>query len=199
MRSFISVMILITIIACKKNEISDICRRSEILVFDSILTTTEEDHGFFFFDPPAFPGSNWMSPCDFYNGEFYLRFEITDLPCDTSFLINFCIWADVIGDWQSWEETCSHHTEIEGNGVFTAHSSPSSWWYKNVPVDFSRADDFERMGIALWCDDYRNLTDWTSEEASCWSERDYLLPLTLRLTIVAVSTHSEFTGWKNYI
>lgn len=201
MRAIIIILIITTILACKKNEKSGIyCPPEiEILIYDSIVTTTEDDHGFFFFDPPKSLGNNWVSPCDFYNGLFYFRFEVIELPNDTSFFINFCIWADVEGDWITWKETCCDHVEIDGKGIFTANSVPTTWYIKNTPVDFSRVNDFERLGIALWCDDYRNLTDWTFPESSCWNDRGFLLPLTLRITVVAVAKGNTFSGWENHI
>lgn len=199
MKVFIFIFISTIILSCKKNESAGVHFRPEILVFDSIVTTTDEDHGFFFFNPPKKFGINWIFPYNFYNGTFYFRFKVIDLPNDTSLMINFCIWADIEGDWITWKETCSDHIYIAGKGTFTAQSVPSKWWNKNVPVDFSRVNDFERMGIALWCDDYRNLSDWTYPESSCWGDREILLPLTLRITVVAVAKGSTFSGWASYL
>jgi hypothetical protein len=168
----------------------------EILVYDSVFTTTVDDHGFFYFNPKASAGTNWISPYDFYNGEFYYRYEIIDYPSDTSFLLNLCIWSDIVGNWESWKETCCDLIEITGKEVYTTNSVPAEWWKLGEPVDFSRIPDFFSMGLAVWCADRQNMTDWPDAGNSCWAGRDYVLPLTLRLTIVAVAAGNTFSGWN---
>jgi hypothetical protein len=184
---------------CKKNDNDDhVSHSPEMVIFDSILTTTADDHGFFYFNPPNTP-PNWKSPNDFYNGNFYYRFEIMDYPSEQIFLLSLCIWADIEGNWVRWKETCSDQLLISGKGIFTSYSVPSTWWNLNDPVDFSRVRDFDHMGMVVWCEDLKLLSDWSSESNSCWSQRDEILPLTLRLTVVAVAQGNTFRGWEYYI
>jgi hypothetical protein len=171
----------------------------EMLIFDSIITTTVNDHGFFNFQPPLVAGSNWRSPYDFYNGDFHYRFDIMNYPSQQTFLLSLCIWADIVGDWEHWKETCTGQIPISGNGVYTSQSIPATWWIMNDPVDFSRVDDFDHLGLVIWCEDFKNLSDMTPPSNSCWEKRDELLPLTLRLTIIAVAKDHAFSGWEKYI
>jgi hypothetical protein len=197
MRVFMLVFVPFVFIACNKD--NDVSGSPEMLIIDSVITTTVDDHGFVYFNAPVSGGSDWTSPYDFYNGTFQYRFEVRNYPSQKTFMVSVCIWADIVGNWQKWKETCAKQVPLAGNGVFTAQSSPSTWWFKDDPVDFSRADGFERMGMVLWCEDYKNLSDWTSASNSCWDQRNSFLPLTLRLTIVAVASGYTFSGWDGYI
>jgi hypothetical protein len=200
MKPIFSVLLLILFCSCREDQPGEILTNgAEVLIYDSIFTTTENDHGFFHFLPFSATGENWLSPYDFYNGTWYYRFEIIDYPSDTSFILSLCIWADLTDYGASWKETCCDHVPVSGRGVFTASSVPSSWWLLNDPVDFTRVADFDRMGLVLWCNDYHNVSDWISSAADCWNEREVLLPMTLRLTIVAVAGDNTFSGWETYI
>jgi hypothetical protein len=197
MRALLLFFIPFIFTACNKD--NDVSGSPEMLIIDSVITTTVDDHGFVFFDAPVSGGSNWKSPYDFYNGNFEYRFEVRSYPSQKTFLINVCIWADIVGDWQQWKETCTDQLAVNGNGVYSARSSPSAWWIMNDPVDFSRVGDFDHMGIVLWCSDYKNLSDYSSSSQSCWDQRNSFLPLTLRLTIVAVASGYTFSGWEEFI
>jgi hypothetical protein len=186
-------------VCCKKDKEHTGKYQPELLVFDSVITTTADDHGFFNFEPPLEAGTNWESPYDFYNGTFYYRFEVTDYPTQQTFLLSLCIWADIEGNWDRWKETCTEQVPITGEGVFTSQSVPETWWIMNDPVDFSRIDDFDHMGLVIWCENYKNLSDMTPASNSCWEEKDNFLPLTLRLTVVAVAKDHVFSGWEEFI
>jgi len=187
-------------LACNNEDDHHLSGSPEILIIDSVITTTVAEHGFVYFKPPASTGSNWKTPYDFYRGSFHYRFEVTDYPSQQTFFLNLCIWSDIEGQWDSWKETCCDHVTIDGNGVYTAESVPSSWWmYNDVPVDFSRVDDFYNIGLVIWCENQMNLSNWVDVSSSCWDQRDTFLPLTLRLTIVAVAKEYAFSGWEKYI
>lgn len=171
----------------------------DMLIYDSVLTTVEDDHGFFFFNQQC-RNKNWKTPFDYYNGNFYYRFEIMDYPSDNPFMLSLCIWFDVEGDWERWNETCTDQVAIDGKGIFTASSSPNSWWDMNGPVDFSRPESFGRFGLVLWCDEERHISDWGfAPEYCCWGEKDSYMPLKLRITIVAVAKGYTFQGWEKYV
>ena len=173
----------------------------EFLVYDETRTFTESEHGFHYFENKIGPTSNWSSPDDYYNGTWYFRYEVLNIPSNGSYRLSTCIWAD----WNyptSWKETCHSPTAaLNGTGVFMHSSSPRSWWKKGgVPVDFSRANDIWKMGVVLWGSDPSlcNVSDWVSPE-NCWDERGGLLPLKIRVTIVAVANGNSFSGWNNYV
>jgi hypothetical protein len=163
---------------------------AEFLMFDRTFTTTEGDHGFYFFPPDDANGGNWASPDDYYNGRWETRYEIMDYPTSEPFMLSTCIWQDGIS-----RETCSGQHAITGTGVFTQSSVPSSWWKKDAPVEFSRVSAFNHIGLVLWCANWQNCSDWVS---GCWNEHNKFLPLHMRLTIVLVSAGSTFSGWDNY-
>ncbi|MBN1416678.1 MAG: hypothetical protein JW973_16365 [Bacteroidales bacterium] len=193
-------LVLLLTLACNSNDDHNLSGSPEIVIIDSIITTTADDHGFFNFPPPAGTGSNWKSPYDFYNGSFHYRFEVIEYPSQVPFMLNLCIWSDIEGNWERWKETCCPLIPIDGKGVFTAESIPSSWWIMDdKKVDFSRVDDFDHIGMVVWCENKKNLSDWTPASSSCWDQRDAILPLTLRLTVVAIAKDHTFSGWEKYI
>jgi hypothetical protein len=184
MRKVFCAIFLLLSLSCRKDNVHyDPPYNPEILIYDSVFTTTVDDRGYFYFSPRRSAGTNWISPYDYYNGEWYYRIEILDCPSDTSFVVNLCIWSDVEGNWVSWKESCCGFVEIKGKGIYTATSVPSEWWKLGEPVDFSRVDDFFSMGLALWCDDLHAMSDWDAADAGCWAGRDYVLPLTLDLLL----------------
>jgi hypothetical protein len=197
MKAFILLFIPLVFIACKKDK--DVTGSPELIIIDSVFTTTVDDHGVIYIYPPVSRGSNWKSPYDFYNGSFECRYEIIQYPAQKTFLINLCIWSDVTENWEQYRETCTKQVTINGNGVYTSQSSPSSWWTLDEPVDFSRVNDFYSLGLVLWCDNYLNLSDWSSETESCWDQRNDILPLSIRLTVIAVAKGYTFSGWEEYI
>jgi len=197
MRALYLLFIPFIFTACKKDH--DVPASPEMLIIDSVITTTVNDHGFVYFYAPTSRETNWMAPYDFYNGTFQCRYEILQYPSQKTFLMNLCIWSDVVGNWENYRETCSKQISMTGEGVYTSQSSPSSWWKLDAAVDFSRVNDFFSLGMVLWCDNYENLSDWTYGTESCWNQRNDFLPMTLRLTVVAVANGYTFRGWENYI
>jgi hypothetical protein len=169
----------------------------EMRIFDQTFTATEAEHGFHFFTVDSGCPSNWMEPYNYYEGIFHFRYEIIDYPSTEPFILNACIWSDKEPNGP-WRECCPSHFPVPGRGVFTTQTSPSTWWqlHKEKPVDFSRVQDFQRLGIVLWCANGKNLSDWVPEGKGCWSQRQLLLPMKMRVTIVAVAKGYEFSGWK---
>ena len=199
MRAVFLLLISLFTLTCKKNDNDNhISLLPEMLIIDSIITTTINDHGFFYFDPHENKRTNWRSPYDFYNGTFFYRFEVKDYPSENPFMVNLCIWSDVEGNWIRYKETCCKQVPITGKGIFIASSVPSSWWYLDRPVDFTRVNDFYHMGLVLWCNESLILSDEVSVSESCWDQRDNILPLTLRLSVVAVAKGHAFSGWNSY-
>ena len=174
----------------------------EIRLFDQTFTATEEEHGFHFFNVDSSFSGNWLEPFNYFEGTFQLRYEIINYPGTDPFRLSVCIWSDVKstpqGKWEHWRETSSPQLWISGRGVFTTFTSPSTWWqiHEEEPVDFARAKDFLRLGIVYWCSNHKNLSDWVPEDGGCWPQRNSLLPMKMRVTIVAVAKGYEFSGWN---
>jgi hypothetical protein len=194
MRFFLFLLIPLIAIACNKD--NEYTGSPEMVIIDSVITATVNDDGCVYFNAPVSHGTNWIHPYDFFNGTFQCRYEIKKYPSEKTFLLNLCIWSDIVGNWDNYRESCSEQITITGRGAYTSQSSPSGWWKKDIPVDFSRIEDFFSMGLIFWCENYQNMGTW---EPDCWSHRNDFMPMTLRLTVVAVADGHTFSGWENYI
>ena len=86
-----------------------------------------DDQGFYYFDARSEAPSDWLSPNDYYNGEWHARYEIYDDKGRIYELQN-CIWQDSYYD--DGIEICSARREIGGTGVYDIYSTPNSWWKK---------------------------------------------------------------------
>ena len=174
----------------------------EMLLFDSTFTATAAEHGFHYFRVDSGFADNWVEPLNYFEGTFHFRYEILDYPSADPFMLSVCIWSDVQrssqGKWETWRETCAPRWPISGRGVFTTCSTPAGWWQinKQNPVDFTRVKDFLKLGIVFWCANGKNLSDWVPADKGCWPLRDALLPMKMRVTVVAVAKGHNFSGWS---
>lgn len=165
---------------------------AEFLIYDSTFDFDESEHGFHYFQPPASAPSDWLAPDDYYNGSWELRFEIISQATDRGSNLQVCVWVD------GGNETCSPHTPLNGPGdVATVSTVPSSWWTKSGPVDFAHPEIWDRLGMPLWNDELCVVSDW--DASFCWEDRVDYLPMRIRLTVVAVSAGSDFSGWEHYV
>jgi len=165
---------------------------AELLIYDEAFDFDESEHGFHYFQPPATAPTDWLSPDDYYNGTWQLRFEIFAQATDRTSNLQVCIWVN------GGNETCSPHTQVDGPGsVVTTSSSPSSWWTMSGPVDFAHPELWDRLGMPLWNDEPCVVSDWSSD--FCWDDRFDYFPMRIRLTVVAVSAGATFSGWDGYI
>ena len=165
---------------------------AELLIYDEAFDFDENEHGFHYFQPPATAPADWLAPADYYNGTWQLRFEIFSQATDRTSNLQVCIWVD------DGNETCSPHTPVDGPGsVVTTSSSPSTWWTMSGPVDFAHPELWDRLGMPLWNDEPCVVSDWSS--SFCWDDRFDYFPMRIRLTVVAVSAGSTFSGWDSYI
>ena len=98
--------------------------------------------------------TDWTSPENFYNGEFVMRFEVLEQPTSEPFKIQFGIWQDKYKGADHPETVASKKYVPGGEGsVFEGSlGTPSTWWNRQPDdlVDFSRPEDFYRIGIVLW-------------------------------------------------
>ncbi|MBN1183327.1 MAG: hypothetical protein JXB49_13630, partial [Bacteroidales bacterium] len=96
------------------------------------------------------PANDWTTPYDYSNGTFYFRFEVLEQPTNSPFSIQFGIWQDK----SSQKEVVSTRYLLSGGPgtkIERSIGSPSTW--HNVfptDVDFTRPEDFYRMGLVLW-------------------------------------------------
>ncbi|MBW2459541.1 MAG: hypothetical protein JRI68_33920, partial [Deltaproteobacteria bacterium] len=141
--------------------------------------------------PPGAP-ADWSSPDDYYDGTWEIRFEIFEQATSRTSNLQVCIWVT------GGNETCSPHTPVNGPGnVATSSTSPSTWWTMSGPVDFAHPEIWDRLGMPLWNDEPCVVSDWSS--SFCWDDRVDYFPMRIRLTVVAVSAGSTFSGWDSYI
>ncbi|MBN1597526.1 MAG: T9SS type A sorting domain-containing protein [Bacteroidales bacterium] len=180
----------------------------EFLVHDEIYTwdaSALEGKRSWYFDNVG--PSNWISPENYYNGQFYFRYEIVSQPTTRACKMQFVVWQD----WNyptSWLEQASPLSTLYGTGsVAYANSSPSTWWrHDGHSLDFSRPDDFYKFGVMVWSANpegriAKYLADRPEVDKydEIWADRYDWFPLQVRFTIVAVSAGSTFSGWENYV
>jgi hypothetical protein len=152
--------------------------------------------------------TDWLSPYNYRDGEFFLRFEVISQPSSENFYIQFGIWQDY-GKTGGYSETVSSLAELNGGDgslVETSIGTPRRWWQKRSddPVDFRRPEDFYRIGIILWNTSPLCLPmaqGWNNDNA-CSNAATVALrffPMQARVTVVAVAEGYNFSGWENYV
>jgi hypothetical protein len=141
------------------------------------------------------PSDNWVSPIDYSNATFYLSFEVVNQPTTTPFKIQLGIWQDsFLGS--THRETVSGQYQVSGgNGssINVSLGQPSGWW--NIPsapgpVDFTRPEDFYRIGLVLWTTNgcIPISAEWGSSAACPNSEAEAakFFPMTAKVRVKAV-------------
>ena len=100
------------------------------------------------------PSDNWYSPNDYYNGNFTMSVQVISQPTNESFYLQFGIWGDYSKGSLHTETVAGRYLVSGGAGStgYFSMGSPSGWWQKQPsdPLDFSRANDFYRIGVVLW-------------------------------------------------
>jgi hypothetical protein len=157
--------------------------------------------------PDSTMPTNWLSPDDFYNGLIYTRYEIlsvaTNIPCGMQFGI--FQWHPDRFQRLACGELCENVRKLS-NGVGSVainSSKPADWWKGTGGVDFSRIIDLQSMGPVIWCLDPFSPIGKPGEGGDdagvAWSKRFNWFPISLKVTVVAVSYGSTFSGWDNYL
>ena len=155
---------------------------------------------------PKWP-TNWLSPDNYYNGQIYTRYEVISVATNEPFGMQFGIfqWHPSSSQRDSCGELCEYVRPLQGAGDIAINSSsPSTWWKSYGGVDFSRVvADFQSMSVIIYA---KNPPYPVSPPANggdpagvAWSQRFNWFPVTIRVTVVAVSAGSAFSGWDNYI
>ena len=179
---------------------------AEFLIIDKEISWTENaQSAFYMFMPDASMPGNWLYPDDFYNGMIYTRYEIisvaTNIPCGMQFGI--FQWKDE--NHRICGELCEDVRWLEnGTGSIAVNaSSPSTWWQSYGGVDFSKIGDMQSLCPTIWSKDPLSPVakpgQGGDDAGIAWSKRFNWFPITLRVTVVAVSAGSVFSGWDNYI
>jgi|GEM_PF-4826412 hypothetical protein len=186
--------------------ISQCARSGEFLIIDKAITWDENaQSAFYMFMPDATMPSNWMYPDDYYNGMIYTRYEIlevaTRIPCGMQFGI--FQWKDA--NHTVCGELCENIRWLEnGTGSVAENgSSPSTWWESYGGVDFSKISDLQSLSPTIWSKDPRSPIarpgQGGDDAGEAWRLRYNWFPITVRVTVVAVSAGSAFSGWDYYI
>ncbi|HBL78093.1 MAG TPA: hypothetical protein DD458_22920 [Prolixibacteraceae bacterium] len=153
------------------------------------------------------PADDWTTPYDYENGTYYLRFEVLEQPTDNAFTIQFGIWQDE-HKAGGWSECVSKPAKLSGGaGSLCAVNvgSPATWWQKrpDVKVDFTRPEDFYRIGMVLWKNGscIPMAQGWNSRAAcnDAETEAAKFFPMRARVTVVAVASGHTFSGWDKYL
>ncbi len=138
------------------------------------------------------PTDDWSSPDNYYTGEFTMRIEVISQPTSNPFLVQFGIWQDLDKGSNHPETVADRKYVSGGNGAVYEGSlgSPSTWWNKEPgdPVDFSRPEDFYRIGLVLWNPDPLCIPmghDWNP--SGCPENAPDFFPLRVRVTITATA------------
>jgi hypothetical protein len=129
-----------------------------------------------------------------------MRFEVLSQPTRKPFRIQFGIWQD-ISKTGGHSETISGNVNLSGGTgsvTVTSIGSPASWWQirTDSPVDFTRPEDFYRIGIVLWKGNcVVKGQGWGTD--GCPEYQAEFFPLQARIAVVAVAQGSTFSGWSN--
>ncbi len=179
-------------------------KAAEFAVINEEITFTDASCGFkFWYDVNKGP-TNWLSPDDYYNGQFYCRFEAISQPTTNASHLSFCIWGNPVTPGTHPETASTISTALTGAGSVVAFSSvPSTWWKQDGGVSFANRTNFYRWGIPHWGKPGILLAPegYSSDPRSWayWDQRTNYLPFRVKATVVAVSQGSTFSGWENYI
>ncbi len=197
----------ISILAALLTPLTGVSAQEMLIINDTIEWTMSSTHGYYFFQPPSSAPSNWRTPNDYYNGQWYTRYEIiseaTDEPCG----LQVGIWqwrleSSIQDGEKTYSEIMASIVSMDGPGdVSTANSSPNSWWRSYEGVDFNRVGDFWRLGINIWSLNPRSViasTNWGGSN-DLWAVRDKWFPIKVYVTVVAVAQGHSFSGWDNYV
>jgi len=135
--------------------------------------------------------TDWTIPDDFYNGEFLIHFEVLEQPEEEPFFVQMGIWQDKSKGEDTGPITTSDRAYLNGGAGAYAEGSlgrPSGWWNNasDDKVDFSRPEDFYRMGLILWNPEPFCIPaglEWNSQ--GCPENASKFFPLRARVKVMA--------------
>ena len=175
---------------------------AEFVILNDVITypNATDDNGFYFFYYNSSMPANWTTPNDYVNGEVWTRYEIISQATSTLLGLQFGIWQKLPPVTGTLYENMASVNLLYGPGtVATDHSSPSTWWTYNGGADFTKMDQVWHFGINPYkMDPYQQQI--RQENPEVWAERfTYWFPMTVKVTVVAVSAGSTFSGWNTYL
>jgi hypothetical protein len=168
-------------------------KSAEFLVMDQEVTwDIYADTAFKWFPLGGGVPSDWSSPSDYYNGTWYIRYEVLSVATNTPFGMQFGIIQNDTA--KLFEQPIQ---QLQGAGDVIVHgSSPSGWLKSGGGVDFSKVSEIQNLCAVIY--DWNSLLPLNPGE-SIWSQRTKWFPVNLRITVVAVSSGSTFSGWADYL
>ena len=177
---------------------------AEMLLFDGDgRQFTYADSGFHVLINPGdqIPAPDWLSPVDYYNGEFHVRYVINSPSDQAAGQLQTCIWTmgddGVGGDY--FPESCGQQVAHSGPGEYfvTSRLTPADWWkLDDVPLDYSHPERF-LVRVVLRGTSGCNVTRYNVTGA-CWDQWPDYENMNFRVTIVMVGAGETFSGWGNY-
>ncbi len=181
----------------------------EFLIMNENVTLTSANRGFYFVYNTNKGPVNWVSPDNYRDGLVYFRYEIISQPVNKTHYFSFDIWGDYNSSTNTYTESAAPISgPLTGAGAVSTFSSKPSTWYpnqQNGAVNFTNRTTFWRWGICHWFSKSPNYLlapkGWSNspESWAAWETNNLYLPVTVKVTIVAVSQGSTFSGWNNYI
>ena len=182
---------------------------AELLLYDGVMSYGDSQNAFYWFGVPAVSPADRSAPDDYAGGQWHARYEIIDQPPyaihGQPTGLQSCIWQD--GKGGDYPETCGSVHFLDGPGsVEYTEEAPSSWWEKAdsqdsaAPFDWARGADFVDMGSPTWhqIDGGGRCLATIAAWGGCEENMDLHLPMTIRISIVIVSSDSAFSGWEHY-
>lgn len=148
------------------------------------------------------PADDWSS---YWNGNVYIRAEVVSQPTSTPFVLQMGIWQDNGGN----EIVCNEHIPVAGgSGSYIEKSlgTFSSWYPVYDGMDFTRPENFDRIGLILWTSNYGQrgcipmAQDWhnDAECSDAATSQASFFPMQINIIVVACAQGTSFSGWSNY-
>ena len=174
-----------------------------LLVDKKNLQFVTKDNGFLALVKPGDPLAvkNWLTPVDYYNGEFQIRYVISAPTNQKAGQLQTCIWTigNADGDGKDYfPESCSAQVPHSGVGTITnTKLVPASWWKKDgVPLDYSHPERF--LVRAVLRGSSGCVVTTYPVPGACWNEWASFQAMIFRVTIVMVPKGKTFSGWAAY-
>jgi hypothetical protein len=188
--------------------LSTMSKGAEFVIMNRVISwDIHTGDAFWYFKTDATMPANWLTPDNYYAGKIYTRYEILSVATGIPFGLQFDVFQ------KAWD---SEGKQIEGElcepvrwlndgvgSVVESNSTPSTWYKEKGGVDFSKVYNFNNLSITIFSKDPYYLVSPSNIGGDSlgigWSLRFNWFPVTVRVTVVAVSSGSTFSGWDNYI